>query len=495
MSIQLSHQPTVVYRYERTEDMESFTHQLGQDLAIHPAANDDAARRLIAKLGDTVTAVIIDQVDLNRVIDSPLLSQIQQSCPHSLNILLHDTLSLDAVSALLKTRTLSKCFAKPCDFDLIRSDIYTAHLRVATPASMIIAEPSAMPSVLLIDDEPSGTKYLKKQLERSADGFRILTASSAAEALALLRQDDQDIAVIITDQRMPGMTGNALLNDVKRSHPHIIRVLTSAFHEVDVALGAVNEGQIYQYLKKPWNADEVLTCIRSALAQFNHLRSLSEQNRDAVQDQHKAILRERVNRIITCMPSATLSLLDHATLMCFLRIMNDVEVLPPTFCSIQSSTESALELELVEALRHALVPELSLLHAELASNSGQELIQALRDAIETEPVNTSHAPASSDFSAHVLKALYTLLLASGLCLDDVQIVETTEAYQIELKPSLHLAIYTHLLAPLRRVTKQLVAQQASLLIVMSAISLLGGNMTFEPGKQSLRFTITLPKNG
>jgi diguanylate cyclase (GGDEF)-like protein/PAS domain S-box-containing protein len=115
-------------------------------------------------------------------------------------------------------------------------------------------------TLLLVDDEPNILNALSRALRR--DGYRILTATGAKEALELLGREDID--VIVSDQRMPGMTGTELLSKVKEMHPEIVRIVLSGYTDLDAITDAINQGAIYKFLTKPWNDEEIRTQIRDA---------------------------------------------------------------------------------------------------------------------------------------------------------------------------------------------------------------------------------------
>ena len=106
--------------------------------------------------------------------------------------------------------------------------------------------------LLLVDDEANIISALRRTLR--VDGYTILTAKSGEEGLALLEK--QEVGVIISDQRMPHMTGSEFLHWVKKLYPKTIRVMLSGYTELESVTSAINEGAIFKYLTKPW--DDVL---------------------------------------------------------------------------------------------------------------------------------------------------------------------------------------------------------------------------------------------
>ena len=108
-------------------------------------------------------------------------------------------------------------------------------------------------TLLLVDDEENITSSLVRLLRR--DGYRILCANNGEAGLALLAQNE--VGVIISDQRMPGMTGVEFLGKVKDLYPDTVRVVLSGYTELSTVTDAINRGSVYKFLTKPWE-DELL---------------------------------------------------------------------------------------------------------------------------------------------------------------------------------------------------------------------------------------------
>lgn len=124
---------------------------------------------------------------------------------------------------------------------------------------------SVQHTVLCVDDEKNILSSLKRLLR--GEDYTILTADSAAAGLEILAQND--VHVIISDQRMPEMSGTEFLAEVKENYPDIIRIILSGFTDVDSIAQAINTGHIYKFLLKPWNDHNLKTEIRQALNQFD----------------------------------------------------------------------------------------------------------------------------------------------------------------------------------------------------------------------------------
>jgi CheY-like chemotaxis protein len=126
-------------------------------------------------------------------------------------------------------------------------------------------------TLLLVDDEPNILSALKRQLRGT--GLRILTAPGGREGLALL--ESESIDVIVSDQRMPGMTGVEFLRAVKTSHPDTVRIVLSGFTELQSVTDAVNEGAIYKFLTKPWDD----TQLRGHILEAVQHKEMADENR------------------------------------------------------------------------------------------------------------------------------------------------------------------------------------------------------------------------
>jgi two-component system, probable response regulator PhcQ len=117
-------------------------------------------------------------------------------------------------------------------------------------------------AVLIVDDEPQAVKYFQMSFGTE---FDVRTATSVDQAVPLLEAEPQAFGVVITDQRMPGKTGVDLLTRVRRINPRIVRILTTAYSDLDSAIEAVNSGAIYKYIVKPWNLRDLRGTLMRAL--------------------------------------------------------------------------------------------------------------------------------------------------------------------------------------------------------------------------------------
>ncbi|MEO8605243.1 MAG: hybrid sensor histidine kinase/response regulator [bacterium] len=121
-----------------------------------------------------------------------------------------------------------------------------------------------MHTVLAVDDEPANQRAVRRAL--IDDECTVLTAGSGAEALALMER--QPVALVISDHRMPGMTGAEFLAETVARHPAVIRVVLTGYAAVDVLLEAINRSHVYHVLGKPWVAAELRLVVRRGLERF-----------------------------------------------------------------------------------------------------------------------------------------------------------------------------------------------------------------------------------
>jgi len=128
---------------------------------------------------------------------------------------------------------------------------------------------NAPKKILYVDDEAMALKYFDRLVSSIAP---VLTASSVEEGKGVLREHASEIAVLVTDQRMPGELGNELLRYAREHHPHIVRMLTTAYSELGDAIEAINSGEIFRYINKPWELDNLHTDLKNAL-ELSALRS------------------------------------------------------------------------------------------------------------------------------------------------------------------------------------------------------------------------------
>jgi putative nucleotidyltransferase with HDIG domain len=133
-------------------------------------------------------------------------------------------------------------------------------------------ELSRMPyKIMIVDDEPANLRLLERLFRRD---YQVITATSGLEALQLLNQ--HDIALLMTDQRMPGMSGIELLKRTAEVRPHVVRIILTGYTDVGELVEAINCGQVYKYVTKPWNNDDLRQTVDRAMEHYETSKSRYE---------------------------------------------------------------------------------------------------------------------------------------------------------------------------------------------------------------------------
>ena len=126
--------------------------------------------------------------------------------------------------------------------------------------------------LLIVDDSPNILKALKRVF--LTEGYDIHSADSAENALKVLNAEPIDL--IITDENMPGISGTDLLIKIKDLYPEIIRIMITGASDIEVAMKAINSGQIYRFFTKPWDDFDLLLAVRYALKE----KTLKTENQE-----------------------------------------------------------------------------------------------------------------------------------------------------------------------------------------------------------------------
>ena len=205
----------------------------------------------------------------------------------------------------------------------------------------------AMSKILVVDDETNVARSIRRLLKSC--GFEVLLADDGDSALDTLR-DHPDIAVIVSDQRMPKMSGSELLAKVAADFPDVIRIILTGYAEFDSVRDAVNRGNIFRFLLKPWDDEELVACVTQGaqyfqVAQENHrlqqALQLANQNLEHKVAQRTRALNmnirslERYEKIVEKIPLGILCVSDddmvalsNEALMNLLDVQSAIEGIP-----------------------------------------------------------------------------------------------------------------------------------------------------------------------
>ncbi len=146
-------------------------------------------------------------------------------------------------------------------------------------------------AILYVDDEE---KSLKGFARAFGDEFRILTAANAQDGLKLLTEQPGEVAILMTDQRMPGEKGTWLLERARHLSPATLRILVTAFAEFKDAVDAINDGGIYHYVNKPWDPSELESILKRALEFYLTQRERDQLMREKLEALRKLLVADRL---------------------------------------------------------------------------------------------------------------------------------------------------------------------------------------------------------
>ena len=151
--------------------------------------------------------------------------------------------------------------------------------------------------LLIVDDEPNVCDSVHDLLRRE---FRVLKANSAEEGYRLMQEEE--VHIVMSDQRMPQISGVELLTKVKSRYPHAIRMLFTGFADIESIIAAINQGHVFQFLKKPWQPEELESAVRQAATEFERLSRTAEE-RDRLQSMYEnlttrvSVLESEIRRL------------------------------------------------------------------------------------------------------------------------------------------------------------------------------------------------------
>src|SRR5215475_3370330 len=131
------------------------------------------------------------------------------------------------------------------------------------------------PCLLVIDDEPDLVQSVQDLLRRD---YKVLTATRASEGLEMIEREQ--VHIVMSDQRMPEMTGVELLCTVKKNHPETVRLLFTAYSDLSAVIDAINEGNVFRYISKPWEVEDLKATLKQAYEYYQ----LQEERRLLLQE-------------------------------------------------------------------------------------------------------------------------------------------------------------------------------------------------------------------
>jgi response regulator RpfG family c-di-GMP phosphodiesterase len=147
-----------------------------------------------------------------------------------------------------------------------------------------MSEAVASPTLLFVDDEPGILSSLRRLFR--PHGYRIFIAGGGAAGLEILEKEQIDL--VISDMRMPEMDGAAFLKEVRGRWPNVMRILLTGYADISSTVAAINQGEIYRYISKPWDDNEIVSVVREAIER-NNLKLENERLTALTQAQNDAL--------------------------------------------------------------------------------------------------------------------------------------------------------------------------------------------------------------
>jgi response regulator RpfG family c-di-GMP phosphodiesterase len=144
-------------------------------------------------------------------------------------------------------------------------------------------------TILAVDDEPINLRMLERLLRQQ---YRVITATSAEDALEILKREE--VSLILTDQRMPGMQGTDFLRKTKETNPDVVRMVVTATNDMETFIDAIKNAGAIRVIGKPWDPDKIRQMIDDAIAKYEELlgtREAISRLKQANQDLNKVMRR------------------------------------------------------------------------------------------------------------------------------------------------------------------------------------------------------------
>ncbi len=234
-------------------------------------------------------------------------------------------------------------------------------------------------TILCVDDELDNVEALERLFRRK---YNVLKATSGQEALKHLKTEK--VALIVTDQRMPNMTGVEFLANSMRTHPDTIRILLTGFTDIESVIDAVNSGQIYRYVTKPWDPVDLANTVDKAIERYELSAELKEKN---------AALQTALTELKTLDESKSnfMILINHelktplTVMLSFLELLRETPLSPDQAKYLNRIGGSASRLQaLINDSLELVSAETGLLPVKITEINIKKLMQELQTQYQVE---------------------------------------------------------------------------------------------------------------
>jgi len=305
-----------------------------------------------------------------------------------------------------------------------------------------------LPVILFVDDEATAVKYFQRAIGSLAP---VVTASSVEEGKRVLDTHARSLRVLVSDQRMPGAYGNELLEYAKFNYPDIVRILTTAYSEIEQTVEAVNQGHIYRYLQKPWEITALRMELKQALDIANLRKEHAQLLREKMMIRQNQVTATRIGALHAC--CATLAASDRIALLeTYLSAAQcaGVSAREPDWLTMDFVDLASAEAYRSGALGHAVAAELQAMVVRFGTaetrNAFAVLAETLGDKVQTggngdaaildERIVTEYLESHSNIvvsNAHARWLAYLLWLERGKI--NLQIARSETGLQCTLSES------------------------------------------------------------
>lgn len=240
------------------------------------------------------------------------------------------------------------------------------------------------PTILCVDDENDNLEALERIFRKK---YNILKAISGKQALDIIQQQGHEISLILTDQRMPEMTGIEVLEKVIGQYPDMIRILITGFTDLESVIQAINKGQIYQYITKPWDPIELSNTVDRAVERFTVGKEL------AIRTKQLEIAYNELKTLDDA-KSRFMILINHelktplTSIINFLSLLNESPLSEEQKLYVDRTIKSSNKLkQIIEDVLILVRAELNQLHLDpqaIILNSIENLINAENQSLKTK---------------------------------------------------------------------------------------------------------------